>query len=183
MNNELCDTILTLRNAIRRHRDQKGDDRCWLDDYFVWACIPGSPTDPTTLPSFDAGMAECKKFFLYRRADETDEMPNDAIQDPQLWDADLKGMNGEQLQKTLETLQVAIKTHRDIHDRERSIHDDRALYSALPEKVPADFRLPSEEAFLGEQRSDAGCPAFWRSHHACPSAEHNLHNWGPCCKA
>ncbi len=182
MSHDLLESIRRARNTIRRHRDQKGDDRCWLDDYFVWSLLPDSPQDPTTLPSFDAGMAECRKFFLYRRADEADIVPADAIQDKNAWDADLETMNEEQLQKTLAALQEAIRAHRDIHDRERTLADDRKLYTVLPEKIPADFRLPSEEEFLGEKQTDAGCPAFWKSHQTCPCSEHNLHQWGPCCK-
>lgn len=60
--------------------------------------------------------------------------------------------------------------------------DDRALYAILPEKMPADLRLPPEDHFLGETKSpDAGCPAFWRSHDGC-GPECNLHQWGPCKK-
>ncbi|RDJ35527.1 MAG: hypothetical protein DWQ19_11975 [Crenarchaeota archaeon] len=32
--------IEKLRNAIRKHRDQKGDDRCWLDDIELYNVLP-----------------------------------------------------------------------------------------------------------------------------------------------
>lgn len=31
-----------LRAAIRKHRDEKGDNRCWLDDYELYAAL-GEP--------------------------------------------------------------------------------------------------------------------------------------------
>ncbi len=35
-----------LLAAVRRHRDQKGDDRCWLDDDALYAALPeGHPAD------------------------------------------------------------------------------------------------------------------------------------------
>lgn len=182
MPSPLIQKIQEIRQAIRQHRDQKGDDRCWLDDYRVWACIEGSPADPEALPSFEDGMEQCRAFFLHRRAEQADPLPPDAIQDPQKWNGDLQTLSELELQTVLTALQEAIQTHRDIHDRPRTLQDDRALYAILPEKIPADFRLPPEHIFLGEETVDVGCPAFWKSHKACPCKEHNLHAWGPCCK-
>ncbi len=78
-------------------------------------------------------------------------------------------------------LEDGLRIHRDISGRPRTIEDDRVLYSVLPEKIPADFRLPPRSEFLGEVRSPhAGCPAFWRSHNGCSATRHDLHQWGPC---
>jgi hypothetical protein len=91
-------------------------------------------------------------------------------------------MTREELALEHARLGAAILRHRDIADRPRTADDDRALYAVLPEKLPADFRLPPEDEFLGEAKAPhAGCPSFWRSHAACPAA-HDLHRWGPCGK-
>lgn len=38
-----------------------------------------------------------------------------------------------------------IKKHRDIEGQERTLEDDQLLYDLLPEKMPADFRLPRKK--------------------------------------
>lgn len=180
MQSDIRGKIVEVRNAIRKHRDQKGDDRCWLDDYFVWNLHPDSPKDITTLPAFEDGMAECVKFFRYRQATSADVTPPDALVDSTTWDGDLDQMDGLALTREIERLYQAIHEHRDISGRDRTLGDDRKLYAVLPEKLPADFRLPPENEFLGEKRSGAGCPQFFKSHAACLSPDHNLHAWGPC---
>jgi hypothetical protein len=167
-----------MRGRIREHRDQKGDDRCWLDDYGVWEMLPDSPPMPRL--SLEDGMKCCNEFWAFRRTNFPDPVPSDAILDPNFWDDDLIEMSAEELAEEFVRLCRAVRAHRDVAGRPRTISDDQALYTVLPEKIPADFRLPPEEEFLGEAKSpNAGCPAFWRSHKNC-LAECNLHKWGPC---
>jgi hypothetical protein len=169
--------ICLMRDRIRYHRNQKGDDRCWLDDYSVWELLPDSPPMPSF--SLEEGMRNCRAFWAFRRAEFPDIMPPDATLDSNLWDDDLTKMSAEELAEEFIRLCRAIRGHRDVNGRPRTTSDDRALYAVLPEKVPADFRLPPEEEFLGEAKApNAGCPAFWRSHAGC--AQCNLHRWGPC---
>src|SRR3989344_3813621 len=136
----MIDQIKELRKVIRYHRDQIGDDRCWVDDYKVWNTLPDTK-QVLRLPT-----------------------------------------NAEGLRSELGKLESAIRKHSYIVYRERTLEDDKELYSVLPEKIPADFRLPCEEDFLGTVRTDAGCPQFWNSHQNCPG-EHDLHQWGPCRKS
>ncbi len=177
----MIDKIKELRNAIRYHRDQVGDDRCWIDDYKVWNALP-EIKQRLHLPTYDEGMRRCRNFFKHRNADSADKVPADAILDPTKWDEDLAGMSTQNLSDELNKLENAIKEHAYIAYRERTFEDDQILYSVLPEKIPADFRLPSEEDFLGVREANAGCPQFWNSHKDCPG-EHNIHQWGPCKKA
>lgn len=172
--------IKLIRATIRWHRDQKGDDRCWLDDFKVWQMAFDRITVLYFL-NFDTGMAICRIYYAFRRSDKADPIPEDAIVDKRLWNADLDKMNAGELRLELEKLQTAIINHRDIEDRPRTFKDDRALYSVLPEKIPADFRLPAVEDFLGERKApNAGCPSFWRSHGECLARCHKFHQWGPC---
>lgn len=171
------------RTAIRTHRDTRGDDRCWLDDYFVWNLIEGTPTVPAGEPPFDEGMDICRTYFKFRNATVPDPTPPDAVTDPTQWDNDLNNMNEQQLAAELTRLKNAIRAHRDIAGRPRTADDDRTLYAVLPEKIPCDFRLPPEADFLGEAKvPHAGCPSFWRSHAACPAPCHDFTRWGPCGK-
>lgn len=173
--------ILDCRKAIRAHRDARGDDRCWLDDYSVWALIKGSFPVPRRLPAFEEAMDMCRAFYKLRRAENADAAPPEAVADPALWDRDLESMDEEMLADALQKLHVAIRGHRDAAGAPLTLADDRKLYAALPENLPADFRLPPERDFLGEgQAPHAGCPSFWRSHARCEGALHDLHRWGPC---
>ncbi len=176
----LYSQIIELRNVIRYHRDQKGDDRCWVDDYKVWNMLPET-RQVVHLPTFDEGMRKCRAFHKYRNAIAPDPIPEDVILDSVKWDDDLMKMASTTLMNEYNKLEKAILKHHHIPYRDRRTDDDRELYSVLPEKIPADFRLPCEEDFLGTIRTDAGCPQFWKSHANCPG-EHNLHQWGPCKK-
>ncbi|MDP3770538.1 MAG: hypothetical protein U1A23_03695 [Candidatus Sungbacteria bacterium] len=173
--------ILERRNAIRKHRDAVGDDRCWLDDYGVWYMVAEAPCVPVYPPAFEEAMRLCRQFYDLRRVKTLDPVPPDAILDYSLWDDDLACMTKDRLLDALEQIQNVIWRHYDIGERLRTIEDDRVLYAVLPEKIPGDLRLPLEDEFLGQSRAPhAGCPAFWRSHDTCPVRCHNLHAWGPC---
>ncbi|MEK7083172.1 MAG: hypothetical protein AAB972_03285 [Patescibacteria group bacterium] len=177
----LKELIIQRRSIIRHHRDQRLDDRCWLDDYLVWAMCADSSAQPSLPPTFDEAMRKCHQFYKCRRAESPDPTSVKAILDTGQWDDDLKAMTGGELIDELTRIQQAIRCHRDIKNRPRSTNDDRLLYSILPEKIPADFQLPPEDEFLGELKSPhAGCPAFWRSHANCLVTRHNFHQWGPC---
>ena len=172
--------IIELRKVIRYHRDQIGDDRCWVDDHLVWNALPETK-QVLHLPTYDEGMRQCRAFFNYRNSTTKEETPADAILEHAKWDDDLVKMNAEGLSSELSKLENAIRKHSYIVYRVRTVEDDKELYAVLPEKIPADFRLPSEEDFLGTTRTDAGCPQFWKSHEHC-QGEHNIHQWGPCKK-
>lgn len=177
---QLREAIFERRKLIRKHRDERGDDRCWLDDYSVWGMLEDSSPRPTAPLPFEEVMGKCRDFYCCRRAEAPGAVPDFAIRDPLHWDDDLIRASEEELLGELLHIQEAIRRHRDIEGAPRTILDDRMLYAILPEKIPADFRLPPEDEFLGEARAPkAGCPSFWRSHAACP-APHDLSHWGPC---
>lgn len=173
--------ILERRKEIRGHRDAKLDDRCWADDYLVWTFVEGLPLYLCQFPPFNDAMKKCVEFYNFRRADTLDPIPTGANFDPATWDDDLKRMGASELLDELIKIQEAIYIHGTISGRPRTADDDRKLYSVLPEKMPADFRLPPEDEFLGETRAPrAGCPSFWRSHLTCRTLRHGFHKWGPC---
>lgn len=43
---ELKTALRALRAAVRTHRDQKGDDRCWRDDETLYGALPEGFTPP-----------------------------------------------------------------------------------------------------------------------------------------
>src|SRR5262245_65608880 len=38
--------VKQLQDAIRKHRDERGDDRCWLDDRDLYSILPEGFTPP-----------------------------------------------------------------------------------------------------------------------------------------
>lgn len=51
-------------NAIRKHRDQRGDDRCWLDDCLLYSSLPEGYTAPTQDTYIE--LENCKKYLATR---------------------------------------------------------------------------------------------------------------------
>ena len=177
--NQLMDAIKDRREAIRYHRDQIGDDRCWLDDGLVWAALNTTPAEAKVLPDYEKMMEHCSAFFYKRQEKEFDQVkhPIDSVK----WDDDLDRLDETDLVEILLKLQSAILEHRDRGQLNLTVEDDKKLYQILPEGLKADFRLPSEEAFLGGTVDPcAGCPNFWKSHQSCGTKEHNLRKWGKC---
>lgn len=58
-----------LQGAVRRHRDQRGDDRCWMDDHELYAALPEG-YEP---PPLDVAICieHCHKFLATREHPET----------------------------------------------------------------------------------------------------------------
>lgn len=58
---------LALLAAVRKHRDQRGDDRCWQDDDELYAALPeGKAGADTRLPPPDEMRACCERYILSR---------------------------------------------------------------------------------------------------------------------
>src|SRR3989344_6651504 len=140
---EVHSKIITLRNHIRYPRDQKGDDRCWVDYFPAYLELPDTVKERfTTLPSYEECMRICTSFYHNRRADQADSTPKDAILNPKKWDKDITRMINHQLSTELDKIERAIRKHRDTPILELTLDDDRELYRVLPEKIPVDARLP-----------------------------------------
>lgn len=58
------ETIEFLMNAIRKHRDQRGDDRCWLNDEELYKVLPEGYTPPVRDTKVELEM--CRKFIECR---------------------------------------------------------------------------------------------------------------------
>lgn len=62
----LADRIAELEAAIRKHHDQQGDDRCWLDDLELYDVIPDlrKPDDNVfKLPPKCEFLKSCERFW------------------------------------------------------------------------------------------------------------------------
>lgn len=63
----MSDEVERLKAAIRKHRDQRGDDRCYLDDYELYAAI-GEPIPEHACQLCDPAMMleNCRRFIAAR---------------------------------------------------------------------------------------------------------------------
>lgn len=70
MTDDLADAyqrIKELEAAIKKHRDQRGDDRCWVDDQELYKMV-GDEKANTALPPKEIFMENCAKFHASRQA-------------------------------------------------------------------------------------------------------------------
>ena len=180
----LLQAIRDCRTDIREsHRDQKGDNRCWIDDVLVHRWISGSESDVKILPEALAMRELCSQFYEYRQNPADPLSPPEDHIDLGSVDRDLYEHENDRGWLLAEAARLGgvIKRHRDVGSRPRTYKDDAELYAeALPEKVIPYTRLPPREEFLEGWGDRGGCPAFRRSHVDCSTSEHNLHQWGPC---
>ncbi len=66
--NELLNRIKELETAIRLHRDERGHDRCWLDDSRLYDILADTPSIACiTLPPRDQFLANCSRYWKCRQ--------------------------------------------------------------------------------------------------------------------
>jgi hypothetical protein len=65
---EQRERIAVLTEAIRKHRDQRGDDRCWLDDRELYIALGEPFTERwSALPPPEEMLANCRRFIASRQ--------------------------------------------------------------------------------------------------------------------
>lgn len=57
---------IRLKEAIRKHRDQKGDDRCWMDDQELYAELRDGNLGDNTVGDQSAMLRNCQRFVELR---------------------------------------------------------------------------------------------------------------------
>lgn len=62
--------VRELEDGIRKHRDQRGDDRCWLDDEELYRLLPEGYTPSVRDSSVELEM--CKKYIACRHNPNTE---------------------------------------------------------------------------------------------------------------
>lgn len=132
--------IVRVRGAIREHRDQIGDDRCWLDDHLLYWQVLGLP-DLVKLPAKPEFMRLCNQFHCKRRfSSGIDPAKADA---PPLTKPvkDLAVMTVDALWVEYDQLLKGVAMHYALGERKTEA-DDQAMYALLPEQLKADTRHP-----------------------------------------
>jgi hypothetical protein len=166
--------ISQLLEPIRHHRDQKGDDRCWFDDFTLYWHLPESVKRPVKL-SQSQMKDYCAYFHQCRGGNETPSAQRQNNNDY------LQLMSMSQLRQEAIKLRKAIRKHRDMGMMQRMLLHDKELYASLPDGIEADFRLPPRELFLpncalicGMQNSNNVDLSKWPDGQVSP-----LVNWRP----
>lgn len=67
---EANDEVDRLRAAIRNHRDQRGDDKCWEDDERLYAILPEGFTPPARDSAVE--LANCERYIACRHNPATE---------------------------------------------------------------------------------------------------------------
>jgi hypothetical protein len=62
-----ADELDRLRSAIREHRDQRGDDRCWLDDVKLYHALDDGVSADTALPPKCDFLTSCARYWEQRQ--------------------------------------------------------------------------------------------------------------------
>lgn len=60
----------TLQTAIRKHRDFRGDSRCWMDDEELYAVLPEGYTPPERDSAVE--LKNCERFIASRQNPKTE---------------------------------------------------------------------------------------------------------------
>ncbi|MEK7610371.1 MAG: hypothetical protein AAB468_01325 [Patescibacteria group bacterium] len=140
---EIKKKIIEWRGVIRWHRDQVGHDRCWLDDGHVYKIVLGLET--THPPSKTVCEDLCTQYHHGRSGKKFIRGQNKL--NGKKPDDDLEKMSRHRLELEWAKLLKAVTAHYRLGDGERLARDDQKLYRVLPEKTPADQRLPTANEF------------------------------------
>ncbi len=140
---QLRELVLRIRGDIRWHRDQRGDDRCWLDDIKLYENLPGyiNPYSQRVPPKVEF-LRLCGVFQSNRQVPGEHVTHTESAQ-PRNADEDLDAMDKETLILEVNKLRNGIHTHLEKGEK-RGYADDAALYALLPERTKAITRLPPE---------------------------------------
>ena len=66
---QLQQEVMKLREGIRKHRDQKGDENCWLDDqFYLYGLLPEKVNADPQLPDKELMMVNCSRYYDCRKA-------------------------------------------------------------------------------------------------------------------
>jgi hypothetical protein len=63
---ELQARVAELESAIRNHRDQKGDDRCWMDDQSLYAVLKDGNLGDNTVGDQAKMLKNCERYVHLR---------------------------------------------------------------------------------------------------------------------
>ena len=172
---QTLDRCKAIRAAIRYHRAQISDYRCWVDDLRLYqvAEIPGYSN--LVVPSPNEFMSRCESFWDNRQrlnerglGDKLIDSSKCALEIDVDSNADIEGLSEQSLSELLSGLQSAVKQHESKGFQGRSVTDDVKLYAMLPDQLEWNSSLPERGYFL------SNCSKFCQH---CQSHPESLLEW------
>ena len=106
------DRIPELEAAIRKHRDQRGDDRCWLDDMELYAVLGDARVD-LTLPPKDEFLGHCARFWECRQRHEDPEDAVDEYKNSEPMSPELAALNAQVITSIIMAPKVVVEESSD----------------------------------------------------------------------
>jgi hypothetical protein len=131
---QLLSEIRRLQAAIRRHRDYRGDDRCFLDDRELYAVLPEGYTPPAKDSAVT--LAQCERYIACRQDPATEYVSP---------------------QRRIEELEAQVKL---LNEALTQTDPDSARNDYLERKIEA---LAAENVALRKQISDRAVPIISES--------------------
>jgi hypothetical protein len=153
--NNLNSEIAKMRSAIRYHRAQLGDYRCWVDDIRAYQSADLAAYHLPQVPPPARCAQYCQAFWENRQRPHEKGKGDPALNSehrvlplPHYSDEDLDSMSPDQLQKERDRLRDGILQHESYGFLGRTVVHDEKLYQLLPEVVAWNSGLPPRETFL-----------------------------------
>ena len=150
----ICE-IQRLRAALRYHRGQLGDYRCWVDDVRVYQAANLTSYRLPQIPNTERFEAYCQAFWENRqrpaekgKGDLSLNSERGILPLAPSSDDDLQTKALGDLQSELIRLREGIERHELRGFLGRTAEDDEQLYALLPERTPWNSALPPREVFL-----------------------------------
>jgi hypothetical protein len=170
------DQIIALRAAIRYHRGQVSDFRCWVDDIRIYEAAGLLDQKSRAVPAPAEFLQRCSAFWDNRQrpAEVGNGSPatnseGAALRLPDYSDADLETLSNSQIEDLLAQMKDAVSYHYGRGYLLRDHADDQRLYSLLPENELWTSALPARDVFL------KNCQRFCDH---CQQKPEDLLDWG-----
>lgn len=124
---KLRNTVKALENAIRRHRDERGDDRCYTDDARLYNILPEGDTRPEKETAVT--IENCARFIECRQTGKEYVSPQRRIEELELEVITLKTELGAALKPPIPMIlncpQCSAR-HIDVGEFETKVHHTHA---------------------------------------------------------
>ena len=107
------DEVDKLRNAIRKHRDIRGDDRCFRDDADLYRVLPEGDTRPGR--ETEVTLENCYRYIKCRQGGREYVSPQRRIEE----------LEAEVERLKLESRPTAVMTEKELEDLWKQCEDER----------------------------------------------------------
>lgn len=170
------DQIIAIRAAIRYHRGQISDFRCWVDDLRLYEITGLADPQERTVPSTERFLQRCEAYWELRqrpaeigRGSASLNSESAPLSIPQYSNQDLDQLSPHELAETLNSLIAVVSDHCAAGFLGRTHTDDEKLYAVLPEQTEWSSALPARHVFL------TNCERFCAH---CQKRPEDLLDWG-----